>query len=65
MKNVGKMEAEKLKEFNKELQALLTKYEVTLTIEDVPASKKIVITSIKKEEKEVKNEGLSEVEGTK
>lgn len=59
------MQNEKLAEFNKELQALLAKYEVTLVIEDVPASKKIVIAPVKKEEKEVKNEGLSEVEGTK
>lgn len=58
------MQNEKLVEFKKELQALLTKYEVTLVIEDVPASKKIVIAPVKKEEKEVKNEGLSEVEGT-
>jgi hypothetical protein len=49
------MNQEKLQEFNQELTDLLKKYEVTLTIEDVPASKRIGIAPIKTE---------SEVTGT-
>jgi len=40
------MEQEKLTEFNQELKALLEKYNVALTIEDVPASKRIVVAPI-------------------
>lgn len=45
------MDEAKLKEFNEELKALLEKYNVALTIEDVPATKKIVVVS-----KEVKTQ---------
>ncbi len=41
------MQEEKLKEFNQELTDLLKKYEVTLTIEDVPATKRIVVAPVK------------------
>ncbi len=52
------MEETKLAEFNKELTALLKKYGVILTIEDVPATKKIVVAP-------VKMETTSETTGTK
>lgn len=40
------MDKEKLAEFNNELKALLEKYNVSLTIEDVPATKRIVVAPI-------------------
>lgn len=44
------MEPELQQQFNEEMRALLEKYEVELGIEDIPATKKIVIVPKKKEE---------------
>lgn len=46
------MDKETLEKFNTELKALLVKYDVSLTLEDVPATKKIVVVSNKKVEDE-------------
>lgn len=43
------MDKEKMQEFQKELTALLTKYDVSLAIKDVPATKTITIVPNKKE----------------
>jgi hypothetical protein len=47
------MNKEQLEAFNKELRELLTKYDVSLSIEDVPATKRIAVVSNKKEISEV------------
>lgn len=41
---------EKQKEFQEEFSALLKKYDVSLTVQEVPATRKIVVVPNKKEE---------------
>lgn len=43
------MNQEQLKEFNKKLKALLDEYKVVLQVEDVPATKRIVVAPIQEE----------------
>jgi hypothetical protein len=47
------MDKEKLAEFNRELKELLAKYDVSLIVEDVPATKRISVVSNQKETSEV------------
>lgn len=43
------MEETKLKEFNEKLQALLKEYDISLSVEEIPAQKKIVVVPNKKD----------------